>query len=241
MGRLDTNVSDWNFEEHVASQVSAKGLNNHTQKVSIQDFVEAGTVVICAGPAMLPTESAADLIPIGLVENAVINMNRPLQRIFEIGSRLSYIIPGRAVGGITLARVLFDGDNILKALYWGEVENMLFSGGKYSINFKTPANDLGSEEDSAESNERPFSGHIAQDLTHKLFLHPIGLAFYYHDVEQQQIGATYFEGCMISTYNMGINAGMNILTESATMEFVRARSIDIDRSVETTWGPVNIT
>lgn len=239
MPLLDGGLAGWDFEEHVASQI--KGSDGKQQKTSIQDFVEAGTVVICAGPAEMPTDSAANLVPIGLVENAVVNMNRPLQRIFEIGSRLSYIIPGKAVGGLNLARVLFDGDNILKALYWGELKTIAKDVGGWKLDFNTPVSDLGADAQSVIVKERPFSGHIAQDLTSKMFQHPVGLAFYYHDVEQAQIGATYFEGCMISTYNMGINAGMNVLTESVSMEFVRARSIAISAEMDLAWGPANIS
>ena len=82
-------------------------------KIAINDIVESGTVLIAAGPSDLDKASEDPdgfrVVPIGLIETVQISMNKPLSRIFEIGSKLSYIIPGRTVSGISLSRVFFDG------------------------------------------------------------------------------------------------------------------------------------
>src|ERR1035437_32482 len=118
------NVSDltdhsagWNWEtRHVSGSFNDATNPDAQGAVSIVDIVEAGTILIAAGPADLDVAMAKgggiNIVPIGLVESAQINMSKPLSRIFEIGSKLSYIIPGRTVGGISINRVFLDGPSL---------------------------------------------------------------------------------------------------------------------------------
>ena len=96
----------WSWEDAHVSQayISPQGIVTN-ESIAINDIVESGTVLIAAGPSDL-TKASEDgegyrIVPIGLVETAQISMNKPLSRIFEIGSKLSYLIPGRTVGGIS--------------------------------------------------------------------------------------------------------------------------------------------
>ena len=220
-------TSDWNWEEkHVSQSYTVDG---EQQFNNIGDIVESGTVLIAAGPADLgaatfTSASTVDrtagvrIVPIGLVENATIAMNKPLSRIFEIGSKLSYIIPGRTVGEIALARVLFDGASLLKVLYRGEVKTDTYDGSKNVKNVEFNSN---SGLVPGKDVQNIGSGHIAMNLASTFFDQPIGLAFYFRDQENQEVGQIYFEGCRVSTYNMGISANMNVLTESVRMEFTQ--------------------
>ena len=102
--KIDHTVN-WDWENQHVNQSYDDG----SQKdVSVYDIIESGTVLIAAGPASLTaatqvsvnggTNNGFRLVPIGLVETATVAMSKPLSRIFEIGSKLSYIIPGRTVG-----------------------------------------------------------------------------------------------------------------------------------------------
>ena len=225
-------VSNWDWEDqHVMQSFLSPGQTT-PQDVSIHDIVESGTVLIAAGPASLGAASANTLgtsgykvVPIGLLETAQISLNKPLSRIFEIGSKLSYIIPGRTVGGLSLSRVFFDGPSILKAMYFGEVKNDYANQqNKYAQLVSDPLSD-------ANGNEiyRKFanigSGNMAMNLASSFFDSPMGLAFFFKDQSSNMVSQTYFEGCRISTYNLGISAGMNVLTEAINIEFVRVRPI----------------
>lgn len=230
-------TGSWDWEEqHVSGSFTE--IDGAESEISISDIVEAGTVLIAAGPADLNSamkniaEGAAAgirIVPIGLVETAQINMNKPLSRIFEIGSKLSYIIPGRTVGGIALNRVFFDGPSLLKMLYAGEVEEdsaskdlkttKFMSGGMAGV--ELPSSHIG-------------SGNIAMNLASSFFEQPVGLAFYFQDQQKETVGQIYFEGCNVTTYNMGISANMNVLTESVNMEFIRCRPIVTASSDSTT-------
>ena len=113
-------LARWNFRtQHVQRELEA------------QDFINSSTVLIAAGPPRIVSPGlltgvsqsqaqrfqATYLFPIGIVENVTIVSNRQLQILFEIGSKRQFYVPGRVVPQISLARTLFDGPNLLRALY----------------------------------------------------------------------------------------------------------------------------
>jgi hypothetical protein len=234
---ITTNVGDlsanWDWEDKHVMQSFTSPDQDTPQDISVHDIIESGTVLIAAGPGSLGAASADNntykVVPIGLIETAQISLNKPLSRIFEIGSKLSYIIPGRTVGGISLSRVFFDGPSIMKALYFGEVKQdyadqmhkfaKMASDPKYNFNGGTTP----SEEYRRFQNIG--SGNMAMNLASTFFDSPMGLCFFFKDTSSDMVSQTYFEGCRISTFNLGISAGMNVLTEAVNIEFVRVRPI----------------
>lgn len=212
----------WDWENKHVSQSYIS--DDQTDGTSIYDVVESGTVLIAAGPAtwdssVSATTAGVRLVPIGLVETATIALSKPLSRIFEIGSKLSYIIPGRTIGEIALARVLFDGPSLLKVLYRGEVKNdQQLSGGNKQVTFASnPGKTIVTQ---------PIgSGNISMNLASTFFDQPVGLGFFFKDRESDDVSQIYFEGCRVGTYNIGIAANMNVLTESIRMEFIRCYPI----------------
>jgi len=228
---LIDHAGSWDWENSHVSQsyISPHGIDTKAS-IAINDIVESGTVLIAAGPADLDIASSDKnpngfrVVPIGLVETAQISLNKPLSRIFEIGSKLSYIISGRTVGGISLSRVFFDGPSLLKVLYAGEVgQDFADKAHKYS---KMVSLDYGDGEIHKIAHSNIGSGNIAMNLASTFFDYPIGLAFYFRDQQNDSVGEIYFEGCHVSTYNLGISANMNVLTEAVNMEFIRCRPIN---------------
>lgn len=237
-------TANWNWEDQHVTQsfVSPSGGSTQQQKqgIAVNDIIESGTVLIAAGPADLDAVTAFQggptahgqsdigfrLVPIGLVETAQISMNKPLSRIFEIGSKLSYIIPGRTVGGISLSRVFFDGPSLLKVLYYGEVKaDYATAQNKYAQFFSNPRIGADGKTEMFVKTANIGSGDLAMNLASTFFDQPVGLAFFFKDRKSNTVGQTYFEGCSVSSYNLGISANMNVLTESVNIEFVRCRPI----------------
>jgi hypothetical protein len=222
----------WEWEDqHVSQAYSSPQGIDFKEGIAINDIVESGTVLIAAGPADFDkaiqgaTDEGVRIVPIGLVETAQISMNKPLSRIFEIGSKLSYIIPGRTVGGISMSRVFFDGPSILKAMYMGEVSrDFATTDAKYAQFVSNPYTIDG--EETYQKFANIGSGNLAMNLASSFFEQPFGLAMYFKDQQSDQVGQIYLEGCRISTYNFGISANMNVLTESINMEFIRLRPIN---------------
>ena len=231
---LTSHTEGWDWEgSHVSdSYRDTSGAKRVTNNLSTSDIVEAGSVLICAGPADLDaavatqgdtssisTRGTLSLVPIGMVESAQISMSKQLNRIFEIGSKISYIVPGRMMGGLSLSRVFFDGPSLLKALYRGEVIEDDSDGKVKNASFSS------SGSKSKETMEMIGSENIAMNLDSNFFDHPIGLAFIFRDQSSQNVGQIYFEGCYISSYGLGISASMNVLTESVSIEFIKCRPI----------------
>jgi hypothetical protein len=220
---------DWDWEDkHVMQSFTAPDQVT-PQDISVHDIIESGTVLIAAGPGSLGAASEGangyTVVPVGLIETAQVSLNKPLSRIFEIGSKLSYIIPGRTVGGISLSRVFFDGPSIMKAMYFGEVK------ADYATQMHKYAAMRSDKKLDANGKEiwRTFanigSGDMAMNLASTFFDSPMGLCFFFKNQNSDMVSQTYFEGCRISTYNLGISAGMNVLTEAVNIEFVRVRPI----------------
>lgn len=223
----------WDWDQHVSQSYvdnGTKKTGNDTMS-SISDVVEAGSTLILAGPASLsnankgvasPTKANTGirLVPIGLIENASINISKPVNRIFEIGSKISYIIPGRTVGGINLSRVFFDGASLLKILYAGEIESESADLTQKNAVF---ASDTTGKAllDNGTKFENISSGNVGMNLASSFFDHPFGMGFVFKDQDQQDIGFIYFEGCVVTSYGMSINAGANVLIEGVNIEFTK--------------------
>jgi hypothetical protein len=230
IGDLNSKVSGWNFEskhvsEIVDNSILDKTVSNLNQFGSIHDIVDSGSTLICAGPASLAkaTANGVRIVPIGLVDSAQISMNKPLNRIFEIGSKLSYIVPGKTVGGLSLNRVFFDGPSLLKMLYAGEVSEDSFLNGKKAVKFSS---DMNGEITSVHSFDAIGSNNVAMNLFSGFFEAAFGLAFYFRNQNNGDMGAIYFEGCRIGSYGMGIQAQMSVLQEQVQIEFVNCVPIN---------------
>ncbi|HDK27228.1 MAG TPA: hypothetical protein ENG48_09135 [Candidatus Atribacteria bacterium] len=229
------NITSWDFQNlHVPVFFTSKNsdeLPSEKPSISINDIIESGSVLIAAGPADLDSalgESAVDaeaikIIPIGLVESASVNMSKPLSRIFEIGSKQCYIIPGKTVGSISLNRVFFDGMSIMKALYAGEIAADCATNQNKFVKWRSNPKKNDENEIAWEKYQNISSGDLAMNLQSSFFDHPIGIAMYFRDQENDNVGQTYFEGCRIGTYSFGIQANMNVLTEGVSLDFVRCR------------------
>lgn len=238
------NISwDWR-NKHVADsyQDDSVGLSGSTQKISVTDFIDSSTTLLCAGPASLsealqplsgnltgstPNLAAGGirLVPIGLAMGVNLQINRQSSKIFEVGSRLAYTVSGRVAGGISMSRALIDGANLLKVLYAGEVsddasESLTPNGaGVYEKHVKFMTGNAAER----EGINVPVigSGNIALNLDSAFFNHPFGLAMIMRDQTNQQVSQHFFEGCVITSYSISISADMNVLTEGVSMEFTR--------------------
>lgn len=219
------NEGNWDWEnQHVIDSFS-NSQDGTDSEFRVHDLIEAGTVLIAAGPATIEGSNKTDtridvdtkLVPIGLIEQAQVQQNKQLQHIFEIGSKISYIIPGRTIGNISLSRVFFDGPSLLKALYAGEVseDGVNTDGDKKTAKFISDS--------SSTELESQFigSGNFAINLASAFFDQPHGLCFFFRDRENQNVSQIYFEGCRIGTHSFSIHSQQNILEEAVTISFTR--------------------
>jgi len=219
---------NWDWDDKHVSQSYLDSTKAVNKDMVATDIVESATVLICAGPADLQKAATAAtannirIVPIGLVETASISMNKQVSRIFEIGSKISYLIPGKVMGGINMSRVFFDGPSMLKALYYGEVTQD--SNGAAVTDGKTV--NFASDNKTGSITTSPIgSGNVGMNLQSSFFDHPMGLTFIFQDQQGDMVGEIYFEGCYITSYGMGISASANVLTESVSVQFQKVTPI----------------
>ena len=177
-------------------------------------FVSSKLVLIAAGPPRLGVKDDLEraavtygVYPISAVENVVLTQAKPIQKLFEIGSELSYPIPGHWVGTLNLSSAFHYGPNILNVLY--AYYTGLLGGAGSGVEPKDPAR----------------SGDWYLNLMSELFDYPMGLYIVGNQSTNKVLGSFYFEDCMVSAHQMGINSGMVVLTENVSIEVTKVRPV----------------
>jgi hypothetical protein len=224
-----TQINEWNFQEdHVQAELAGG------------NFISAHTILFAAGPPEIRfagnastdfnnqdiaerSELNAVARPIGLLENVGISQNKQLQRLFEIGSKRSYFIPGRMVGSVNFARVLYHGPSLLRTLYaWypaakigPSVANLLAAGaGRAGV--AAPEIDF-----------NPGFGDFFFNLDSDLFDQPFGYLMLVADADANLYGGIYFEMCYIQALQLSVNSTSIITAEGATAQFDKLVPVDV--------------
>jgi len=166
--------------------------------------------LLLAGPARYTMTSKTDtdfyekLLPIGMVQSFTAALQKPTQPMQAIGSARTYYVSGKAQGNANMARLFVNGRNMLRVLYTNAVQAGL---------------DVSSFDDKAAA---PGNNTFFMNLDSELFLIPFGLACFFRDKLHNSIGAFYLELCALNSYNIGFNAGQNLILEQVSMLFDRA-------------------
>lgn len=63
------------------------------------------------------TDSNNPFVPIGVIQGWSLAEQRQVEEIFELGSDVRYIIPGRTTGQISITRLLVNGADLLNVFY----------------------------------------------------------------------------------------------------------------------------
>jgi hypothetical protein len=234
-----TSIANWKFfQNHVQSELQGG------------QFVSAATILIAAGPPRLRDAAgavAADggankseiAFPIGVIENFGMSQNRQLQRMFEIGSKRSYFVPGRTIGSVSLGRVLFFGPSLLRVLYAYYPTSLLkFKGGPdvaHPLNSRLAEKDLKTRTPVVQ--DRPGFGRPVADpslnadfwinLASDLFDHPFGLLCFLRDAQNDAYGAFYLEDTNIQAHQLNVNASSVLVAEGTSAQYDKVVPINI--------------
>lgn len=202
-------------------------------------YANAGFTMLAAGPprianiggaaafaqAVSGTGQAANqiVLPIGIVQNFQLSHTRQFNRIFEIGSERSYFITGRTVGQLGLGRIYYHGASLLRLLYAyyqdlippTVVPAMFLNAGAASVS--NPHNVV----------IPPGYENIYLNLASDLFTQPIGILMYIRDINQDALGAVYFEACYLPNHTWATDAQGVLIQESVAIQFERAVPVAI--------------
>ena len=205
------------------------------------EYVSSESTLVLGGPsrlAHLTAGAATDAVavqttmfPIGLLQNVSLAQNRQVSRLFEIGSKRAYFIPGRLFANFSVSRILFFGPSLMRMLYavapyrdlgvgrTFRVENReVATPPEYARLFGDNANQRtllsapGFGDARANGDNRDFFINLASDL----FNVPMGLCFLLKDPKNRPYGAMYLEDCYIEAHSMGVDANNIVIAEQVS-------------------------
>ena len=232
--------TDWNWaSEHV--QVELKN----------GEYVSAESTLMLAGPSRLKMALAGGdtgmgqyLAPIGLIQMFQIAQNRQVARLFEIGSKRSYFVPGRLFSNFQMNRILFFGPSLMRLLYavapvsggQGQVLKQTTAGevptddqkiqtpAAYKDLFPArsyPENDLGYllPPGFGDTNDAADNRDFFINLASELFNIPFGVCLVTKDAKQRPYGAFYLEDMMIEAHTLGVDSNNIVIAEGCNGQF----------------------
>lgn len=207
--------------------------NFHVQEdIDSGEFISSETTLIAAGP---PTFGSKEFnaIGVGVVDSLGVTQGTQVQRVFEIGSKLAYLLPGRRIGTINIARIYYGGPSLLSMLYGtstiavksGPTYNSIdpLSTAKIDVDMN-PGFAWRSNDNKGVSQYDGFSGF---NLWSDLFDHPTGLLVFFKTSWDVPVGGMYFEGVYLSGHQFSISSGMILVAEAVTAEFQLAVPVDV--------------
>lgn len=202
-------------------------------------YVNASQTLLAAGPprianiggaaafagAVSGSGQAANqiVLPIGIVQNFNVSHNRQFSRIFEIGSERSYFISGRAVGQLGLGRIYYQGASLLRILYayYQDLIPPTFVPAMF------PNAGAAAQSNPHDVIIPPGYENIYINLASDLFTQPIGILFYIRDINQDSLGAIYFEACYLPNHTLQTDSQGVLIQEQVGVQFERAVPVAI--------------
>lgn len=96
-----------NKDQHVDTSINANA------------FLSSARCVIYAASGTGSTSSTGrtSFKPIGVIQSFSHSEQREVERIFELGSDVPYLVPGRTIGALELSRVMISGKDLLNVMY----------------------------------------------------------------------------------------------------------------------------
>lgn len=169
--------------------------------------------------------------PIGLVEAVNVSQAKQLQRLFEIGSKRSYFIPGRTIGQLSMTRTVFNGPSLMRALYAYFPEKNINPTVKTLLNSTNQKIEL----NAPLIRNQPGFGNFFINLDSKLFDFPCGLLLMLKTTCGEPYGAVYLENCYLNSHQISVSATSSLVAEGVTIQYDQAVPVDV--GAQTRVGP----
>lgn len=202
-------------------------------------YANAGFTLLAAGPPRIANiggaaalaraasgaGTGADQIvhPIGIVQNFNLSHTRQFSRIFEIGSERSYFIGGRTVGQLGLARIYYHGASLLRVLYAYYQDAIPPT----VVPAMWPNAGAATQSNPHDVIIPPGYENIYLNLASDLFEQPVGIMMYIRDINQDTLGAVYFEACYVPNHSWQTDSQGVLIQESVAIQFERAVPVGV--------------
>jgi hypothetical protein len=206
-------IGTWDF---LQKHVDTSALSKNGDGTARGNYISSESIILCAGPSTLSlanTQTLSTVIPIGVCDSIQVAQNKGVITLYEIGSRIPYIIPGRPVTQFQISRVLFNGDSLLGALSRGIVAATEADPTTYSSSV------MGGPGEGFTYNGQPKdnTGAFYLNLASHFFNAPFGIAIFFKDSEQDWVAGFYAENCVIQQHSMAIQGQNMVVMENASV------------------------
>jgi hypothetical protein len=208
------------------------GAGSGTPGSSLVDgqFVSGAFVGLFAGPPRLatiggavqagiavstPADAAQLVYPVGITQNFNLSQNLNIARIFELGSDRSYFIPGRAMGQLSLGRVLYHGPSLLRVLY-AYYQDLIAPTVVQAMFPNVGSATMPNPHDVVVP---PGYENFYMNLASDLFSQPFGLLAIMRDSNQDTYGSTYFESCYVPSHSYSVDSQGVVIQEQVGIQF----------------------
>lgn len=222
------------------------------------EYVSSESTLLLGGPSKMSMlgsgntntssiQNANTLYPIGVLQMFGMAQNRQVARLFEIGSKRAYFIPGRNYATFTANRILFYGPSLMRLMYavaptggkyGGQPFTFAQEGGapqpfntlapstKYNALFPSDGFKLipGYGQGTNTGDNRDFYVNLASEL----FNIPFGLCVVMKDARHRTYGAFYLEDCMIEAHTINFDANNVVIAEGINGQFDMVRPIQVE-------------
>ena len=102
---MEAQINNWQYsDQHVDSTIDDS------------KFASSARVVIYSSITDPTSQAETEFFPIGVVQAWSWAEQRQVEQIFEIGSEIAYLVPGRTMGQISISRILLYGMDITNTL-----------------------------------------------------------------------------------------------------------------------------
>ena len=142
-------------------------------------------------------DSTSKLTAVGMLQQLQVSQQRGVQPVQAIGSGRNYFLAGKPSVNFSIGRLFAKGANLHRALY----KNIFPNENHLTFNDKEPA-------------VAPGYSDGVFNMDSELFLVPFGIAVAFRDKSGGNLGSFYIESCMLSSYQIGIASGSNIVMEN---------------------------
>lgn len=165
--------------------------DSHITNLTDKNFLSAARCIIYARPTKV-AQSGADAVfsKIGVIQGYNWSEQKQIEMIFELGSDIPYLIPGRTTGQISLSRILIAGADLTN-LFYSPTED-ISDGGIQMSGWKRSIRDV---------------------------TIPLDLLITYYDQSSVAVYTRLFSTCWIQARNESISAGQIIVAENVNIMY----------------------